>query len=281
MKGRGITIPTKASRTLALQRVSETPRTPWTFPSLTQLTQEKKRRRVMMGVEFLRYTFRDSAISNWSKWLSSNYLRTSCLKEWPIFFSLCCDHIRLSSLWKEITRLVRSWCLQETTPILICQPVWLWNPHYYRTPTADQQRKQAPWKIMQDFEPMETWHIGSFHLRTDSAPDSPSYSPCHCLAPIYAIISFFVAAQSWQIRATRGNGVRQARTQEGRNFLENWTTALCWKPGPHWMSLLPSEEQAISANKVKPPLLTVTGLTRSWKTWVLRKNMGTRSCPTR
>lgn len=165
----------------------------------------------------------------------------------------------------------------------------LWHlPYDFRTYISARHRPKTRrggglwWKTMQHFEPMETWHIGSSHLRTNSAPDSPLYSLCPCPAPIYAIVFFFVAAQSWQTRATRGKDAHRTRTQEGRNFLENWTFALRWKSGPLWMSLLSSEDQVISASKAKTlPHLGVTGLTCSWETWVLRKNMEIRSCQMR
>lgn len=190
---------------------------------------------------------------------------------------------QFSSLWKEITPVTRTWCLGEAT---LSSHARLF--HFRTRAVASlysrprEEEKNPRWKTMQRFEPMETWHIVSFYLRTDSAPDSPSSSRCPCPSPIYATASSFVAAQSWPARFTKGNDARRARPREERNFLETSTFAHRWTCASPWMWPPPGEDPAMFATRVKSPSrLGVTGRTRSLETWLWRKNMGIGSCPTR
>lgn len=121
--------PTEASGTIALVRVFGTLRTRWTFflffSFLSQSTrnnekEDKDGRSILQGF----------VVRHLDPRLPSDYLGETCFKEdWLILSpGSCCNHILLpslraqfSSLWKELTRLTRSWCLRKATPILICQ----------------------------------------------------------------------------------------------------------------------------------------------------------------
>lgn len=123
-----IEIPPEASGTIAPVRVLGPLRTRWTFfpfSFLSQSTHNNEKedtdgRSILQGF----------VVRHLDPRLASDYLGETCFKEdWPILSpGSCCNHILLpsfraqfSSLWKELTRLTRSWCLRKATPILTCQ----------------------------------------------------------------------------------------------------------------------------------------------------------------